>query len=227
MKTFTLLACALVGATAAFAQLVPADYQAAGDHLLARDFSTRLEWLNVPLTFNRSYAQTKAELAPGGAFAGFRFATQDEFTQLYLSQGIPTATWDAPEGFDTTVFSRVFALQASLGFANRTDPNAAQDIITAGFLFTPKPPPGSERPADRAFGDLEVIDFDSPSSADFYRAHTYFVEPFTDTTVGSFLVRSFTPVPEPSTYAVGALACLALAALKRWRRDSAWPAASD
>lgn len=216
MKTLTFATGALIAATTAFGQLAPADYAVAGDHLLTRDFSTRLEWLDISLTYSRSYHQVESALAPGGEFAGFRFATQEEFTQLHTSQGIPVATWDAPIGLDSTIFTRVFALQHLLGFATPSDPN--RDYLTAGFLLTIDPLYVS---TDVAFGSLEVLDYISEQFVDLYRAHTYFVEPFTAPYTGSFLVRDFAPVPEPSTYAFGALFCLTAAGLSRWRRTRA------
>lgn len=220
MKTPLVLACALLCGTPAVAQLVPVDYHQSGDGLLTFDASTHLSWLDLTQTYGRSYDQVASELAPGGEFAGFRFATTAEFEALHTSFGLPVAHDGDAIGKDPALTARSLELQSLLGYSTPPLSPDYTAYISAGFLKTEAPNlPLLSR--DRYFGLLQVIDFDSPAQTDFYRAESYPVEPFSDSTTGSWLVRDFAPVPEPATYAMGALMGLALVVARRVGRRSA------
>lgn len=220
MKTPLILVCALVGCTPLVAQLVPVDYRHSGDGLLTFDPSTHLSWLDLTQTFGRSYSQTASELGPGGDFAGFRFATVEEFEALHTSFGLPVAHDGDAIGQDPILTARSLELQSLLGYSTPALSPAYTAYISGGFLLTAEPnlPPRVE---DRYFGLLQVIDFVSPAMTDFYRAESYAVEPFSDPSIGSWLVRDFAPVPEPATYAMGAFICMALVVAGRASARSA------
>lgn len=222
MKTPLVFACALLCGTPAIAQLARVDYHHSGDGLLTFDASTHLSWLDLTQTYGRSYDQVASELAPDGEFAGFRFATVAEFEALHTSFGLPVAHDGDAIGTDPTLTARSLELQTLLGYSTPPLSPDYTAYISAGFLKTSAPNLPSV-PADRSFGLLQVIDFVSPSSTDFYRAESYVVEPFADFTTGSWLVRDFTPVPEPATYALGSLVGLALVLVRRLLRRSAIP----
>ena len=220
MKTPLVFACALLCGTSAIAQLVPVDYHHPGDGLLTFDASTHLSWLDVTQTFGRSYDQVASELAPGGEFAGFRFATTAEFEALHTSFGLPVAHDGDAIGRDPALTARSLELQTLLGYSTPPLSPDYTAYISGGFLKTAAPHLPSV-PADRYFGLLQVIDFASSSETDFYRAESYAVEPFSDFSTGSWLVRDFAPVPEPDTYALGALLGLGLILVRRVVRRSA------
>jgi len=48
-----------------------------------KDKATGLKWLHLDITAGMSYNQVKAELAPGGRFAGWRYATFAELTEFF------------------------------------------------------------------------------------------------------------------------------------------------
>ncbi len=54
------------------------------------DTDTGLEWLDLSITTNISLNALSAQLGPGGAFAGWHFATEAEVTELWANQGVPT-----------------------------------------------------------------------------------------------------------------------------------------
>jgi hypothetical protein len=220
MKTPLVLVCALLCGTPAVAQLVPVDYHNPGDGLLTFDASTHLSWLDLSQTYGRSYDQVASELAPGGEFAGFRFATTGEFEALHTSFGLPVAHDGDAIGKDAALTARSLELQTLLGYSTPPLSPDYTAYISAGFLKTAAPNLPSV-PADRYFGLLQVIDFASPSQTDFYRAESYAVEPFSDPATGSWLVRDFAPVPEPATYGLGALLGLAFVLVRRLVRPSA------
>lgn len=223
MKTSLFLAFLLGAIAHASAQLIPFDYKIAGDQLLTRDLRTGLEWLDIPLTFNRSYEQIEAELAPGGEFDGFRFATRAEFDALHLSFGVPVSHDPFGHGLDPALIARSFALQSLLGFGILDQDPTWIAYVTGGFLDSTEP---LDVPTDRWFGRMQVLYFDEPARPDFYLAASFPVEPVTTPFNGAFLVRRFAPVPEPSTYALGAPVLLGGVIAFRRRRHARGIAAS-
>ena len=116
--SFRLLVAFLVvfSATSANATLMTADWKAAGDSLITVDDRTSLEWLDAPLSLNRSYNDLVGidgsdEFAVGGDFAGFRLATTAEVESLFVDTlGIPLtdfAQW-APSSYDPVVLLHSF-----------------------------------------------------------------------------------------------------------------------
>ncbi len=64
-----------------------------------RDTETGLDWLDVTETRGLSYYEVEAQLAQGGAFQGWRFATVQELDQLITNFGyVAINTWDCGFG---------------------------------------------------------------------------------------------------------------------------------
>jgi hypothetical protein len=82
-----LFACLL--SPTANATLISRDWQFAGDNGLTLDTATHLEWLDLTYTSNQSYSDVLSQLALGGTFAGFRYATVGDVTTLFEDAGIP------------------------------------------------------------------------------------------------------------------------------------------
>jgi len=76
--------CLLIG-LAGRAEALPLVDQ--GDTTL--DPNSGLEWLDVSLTTNRSFADISLEFGPGGDFEGFRHATTQELVEFFTNAGIP------------------------------------------------------------------------------------------------------------------------------------------
>ena len=55
-----------------------------GSHTALLDNSTHLEWLHWNLTNYYSYDDMQHQLAPGGTFAGWRYATPQELKQFFI-----------------------------------------------------------------------------------------------------------------------------------------------
>src|SRR3954449_12961250 len=53
-----------------------------GPNSLVLDTSTGLEWLNLSLSTDLTPAYVETQFGPGGQFAGFRYATQEEVASL-------------------------------------------------------------------------------------------------------------------------------------------------
>lgn len=80
---------------AALAQgmLSSADHPRHGANTLTVDANTGLAWLDLPLTSGLSFQQVLAATQPGGAFAGFRFASTHELFGLFADAGLPGQGW--------------------------------------------------------------------------------------------------------------------------------------
>jgi hypothetical protein len=59
------------------------------------DTNTGLQWLDVPLSQNRSYNDIAVQFGTGGDFEGFRYATPSEVTNLFNSFGLVTGPANA------------------------------------------------------------------------------------------------------------------------------------
>jgi hypothetical protein len=69
----------LIGGKAAWASFITLDDPTFGANALVLDTSTGLEWLNARFSIGLSPGQVTADLQPGGEFAGFRYATEQEY----------------------------------------------------------------------------------------------------------------------------------------------------
>ena len=76
---FTLLLASFLSLGQARAALIEVD-SPLGPASAVLDTSSGLEWLKLSGTRNVSVSQAFAGMAPGGAFEGFRYSTQDEFS---------------------------------------------------------------------------------------------------------------------------------------------------
>ena len=55
---------------------------------VTRDTATQLDWLDLNLTAGRSYLDVSSQLAAGGEFEGWRFASGDEVEALLIQFGV-------------------------------------------------------------------------------------------------------------------------------------------
>ncbi len=162
------------------------------------DTETGLEWLDVSLSTNRVIPDVRANQAPGGDFAGFRFAWLPEVELLVDHLEI------ANSGGEDPAVTRAIEL---LGDTEGALPIVGQ-LASLNAIFV------EAYPGANWF--LDISDHTEgavvPDRAEFGYAWTAF---FTETPVswmGYAMVRS-TPVPEPSALA---LASLALACGGAW-----------
>jgi hypothetical protein len=87
INRFLLVSLALFGlsvSSANAATLTSSDWLAAGDNLLTID-GNGLHWLDLSQTANMSFTTVNAQLAAGGTFDGFRYATLAEVEGLWNS----------------------------------------------------------------------------------------------------------------------------------------------
>ena len=211
------------------AGILVGDWKNFGDGLLTIDTTQGLEFLDLTESLNRSYNDVSGQFGAGGDFEGFRYATEQEAVNLINEIG-----WSGTPAFVAGGFS----LQAG---ANTAEAAAIQQLIGAvaggplnlrSFGFTSTVVSGRQRvlqvfrslysgPSGGAAGGRGPRDFASASLAVPPGGHARIL--------GSFLVRSSgsaSPppgggnpgggmVPEPSSFAMFALAGLGLVGARR------------
>lgn len=187
---------AILAATPGEAALFNADYSAAGDNLLTDDSGTGLSWLNMGLT--RGALQTSDGvsvdqiLAGYGGYiaAGFQFATLAQVSQLFADAGI-TDTTNTSGTADTAGARLLLGLMGNVDAdpVYRVVQGFAQVNVTAGTADLPyvflDPPLGTSRA-----GCLTDVAGSCQYGLD------------TTPSVGAYLVRAYTDVPEPASLAL-------------------------
>jgi hypothetical protein len=186
-------ACVFAAAGSARAALLSVDDPFFGPGSITRDTATGLEWLDVPLSVNRTFAEVLDEFGPGGDFRGLRHATGEEITQLFEDADIPVIgnltiggqQQNYPVAIDLIDLVGATGSQATFpetrGFYDAASPGS---IAVLDFLFV------SHAPAY-----LVTVDggFNNP---ELHWPH-----------IGHWLVRE---VPEPSSWTLLAVGLLAL-----------------
>jgi hypothetical protein len=76
------------------------------------DPNTGLQWLDVSLSFNRSYVDVSGEFGVGGDFAGYRYALGAEVKTLFSNAGITNPYFGAP--FQTPAYAALTAMLGSI-----------------------------------------------------------------------------------------------------------------
>jgi len=194
-------------ALAAPAQALPfaVDLYAPGDGLLTRDPDGGLDWIDMTETRMLSYNQVVAELGPGGAFEGFRYATLAELQTLMLDSGI-----DIDPGADPMLnFAPIDALIALMGNSG--------NFLDGGFIGVTSELWAAGAHIQYLYGPNGYVNFDYFNGT---LDETVGLDYEPNTMFGHFLVR---PVPEPSTGLLLGLGLVGLGAA-RSRRDRREPA---
>ena len=94
-RSFTTLLLTCFAAATVHAALVSQD-SAFGTDTITVDTDTGLEWLDWDLTAGLSFDEVVVQLAAGGTYEGFRFATNDEVATLWVNAGIIDIVTEGP-----------------------------------------------------------------------------------------------------------------------------------
>jgi hypothetical protein len=206
--------CLVIGGGAARATLITVDDPTFGPNSLVLDTNTGLEWLNLQFSQRLSGRQVLAQTGPGGTFAGFQYATRDQFVTLFTEVFGTSDLLHTLGGLD---------LSATINFATLFGPTGAQ-------FCTPFCPPGGTQQLPTLFGLFGPVGpkggtsiFFSYSTAPDMAGECCVLTGASDTDflsqgvdLGSFLVA----VPEPTLpiLSVGLLGIAAVMLRRRPRR---------
>ena len=166
------------------------------------DSQSGLEWLDLSASNGLSFTQVSAGFGASGAFDGYRYATSAEVADLLGEFGLPVAPYAtyptslAPQlaQFDSYLGLNFGGLGPAYGF------QAMVGDAIAGFsgyhpLFFAFPNSANTALGSGPFvaaGD-RLIDANAEVTVGYG-------ENFAERNLGHFLVRSVSPVPEPSTW---------------------------
>lgn len=173
------------------ANLKSIDLFSVGDNLVTKDSKTGLEWLDLTQTQNLSTKQI-LEGVGGWSGYGFVYATTSQVTQLFLnSNNKATLT---PPGGDVTEEN----LKGALNLLDLLGTTYVQDccnnfsIVGNGFAGINEP--GSNLIYGATFGTNL-----NSTAGFFFVPDGVFSTEFSSPLMGSYLVRSVSPVPLPAS----------------------------
>jgi hypothetical protein len=162
--------------------LISTDDHMYGAGALTLDSTTKLEWLDISITANRSYNDINSQLGIGGEFEGFRYATQSDIEQFWNNAGI----FDFSNTYITNNYTPIKNLITLIGATT-----APAGVFSIG-LYDGLTLGGYQRTASIQFRDdlglgKANLTLNGLSQDTNYSSH------------GSYLVRDAATVPEPST----------------------------
>ena len=233
--TITILAgAAFLMSSLSNAGLIERDWQSAGDGLITYDESTGLEWLDITATQNRSYNDISSKLGVGLEFAGWQYATGNQYHTLWADTAYNTTNlnlqWYATSNYTPQEKSDLLLRAATILELT----GLSYDSTLSGCVLTSTSKCYRENYgvlADSNGSNQWVTHLDSwwntsgiteYSSTNFLLLGTHWTSWNKETVnsrAGHWLVREATSVPEPSTLAIFALGMIGLAS-RRFKKQS-------
>jgi hypothetical protein len=199
-----LLLCAS-GAQSAFAGFVTAN-SSFGNDTLVLDTQTGIEWLKLDATLGLSYDFVASQLDAGEMFSGFSVASILDVTTLFQDAGV----W-AP----LAPLTSASALASGAAFAGYFGGyNSGSGISLEGMTNASLAPYNFQQ---RSVGVVYRAGISTSSWDDAYHSRS---GPGS-ASVGTWLTRSVTPVPEPTTYVLMLTGLAAVGWATRRRRGPA------
>jgi hypothetical protein len=189
-----------------------------GPNTITYDPSTGLRWLDLTESAGYSHTQILAEQQPGGVFDGYHLATKAEVSQLFVDAGIDLNT---NSDFVPQNYTPVVALMALVGTLGN-DGNCGTGCTfsyDSGYVRGPAPYKNGFPTAGLAW-----LDNSAPVSQSYPQGLLGRVILGGGTgDSASASNASWLLVPEPGTWAAGAAAALAMAALRATPRRNRFP----
>jgi hypothetical protein len=166
---------------------------------IMKDTSTGLQWLDLNQTAGLSYNSVAAQLGPGGAYAGYSFATESQVNQLFADAGIPNVNvgmyGTAANLPGVTSLLSLWNANLAGGYTSTAGPFGYFFTagVGSGIIWIPGPQYGALGTAEATSGpDRDGLGSDGSNSESY---------------LGSALVET-SVVPEPTTIMSGAMMLL-------------------
>ncbi len=174
--------------TSAKAALISLDDPIFGPDSITHDTHTNLEWLDIPLSQGRSFADVAGEFGPGGDFEGFRYANIADLETLVLNAGI--------SGINRRITGDFTSVTNLINLLGPTSFQAGNPE-TLGFLSDmPSVDSQARVVASFDFFNLREISNSNVTPVYLISGGIFANETLASPSYGSYLVR---PVPEPLT----------------------------
>jgi hypothetical protein len=199
------LACCVTEAGATIVSQADAKF---GAGALTYDSATKLQWLDLTITTNKSYAYVSSQFGAGGAYEGFRYASLAELNKLETDFGFTLLN------SSTAVVGNGIPAYNFINMLGNTRPstNGTSNPYTDGLILN-----AEVMVVGGVCSDGNCNGSANDMGHDFSRG--IYSTSSASTSVGSFLVRS-AAVPEPGSIALFGIALTALAAVRRKRSKS-------
>jgi hypothetical protein len=197
IKSIALGASAVIFSSSVQAALISADWQTSGDNLITKDTVSHLSWLDLTETNNLSYNHVSGQLAAGGQFDGWRYASDAEVINLFINVGIDLSA-GAPTSIVSAVLTAPLHLQEIvyyLGNIAHEFVPFAYDFGVAGLTSDTKPGLDKELYVNRlsAYNLVELYEWGTEPSG--FQA---FTKDWSYNGTGSYLVHDTQVVPVPA-----------------------------
>ena len=204
--------CVCLQARTASAVLVERDLFSAGDNLLTFDTATNLEWLDVDQTLGLSFNQVTVNVG-GWLDLGFVYASIDQVSTLYSNAGVTDQT-NTPVSSNFAGASELLVKLGCTGFCSQANSPFQQGLTFDGgsVIFGQRGVPFVQTFLNASMARAFCVSAGNDCGVTGDGARS---------SIGSYLIREASALPEPATIALFGLGLVGLGLAAGRRRQTA------